>query len=188
MIKKFKSIAKRLALLCTIGLLSSCGSSDNTGEAAEFNIGNDIQFSSIATFGSDVLSGQTINVPEAVTLLRLALMNGGSGGQNVKMALYKADGTAGAPGNLIAETASTLIPAYGPLEIPVLTEVALPPGDYVIMAVLEESTGIGNNAIATQITFYRTLTFSDPLPDPFGPTIEFNNLGDFNYYIVVSNS
>ena len=93
------------------------GSSGNTAGVVEYNIGNDVEFSDIGGASADFLFGPTINVPEAATLVRLALIAKTSG-QNVKMALYKADGTiAGDPSTLIAETASTLIAAAGSLEI-----------------------------------------------------------------------
>jgi len=186
-LNKFKLLIRGFALLGIVGLISSCGGGNSAG-VVEYNIGNDVEFSNIGGASANFLSGPSINVPEAATLVRLALITKTSG-QNVKMALYKADGAiAGDPGTLVAETASTLIAAAGRLEIPVLTAVALPAGDYIIVAVYDTLANPGQDSAGSlQANYFRSLTFADPIPGPFG-TVSVGNLPPINYYMVVNNS
>jgi len=185
---KFKLLIRGFALLCIVGLLSSCVDGGDSAGVVEYNIGNDVEFSNIGGASANFLTGPAINVPEAATLVRLALIAKTSG-QNVKMALYKADGTiAGDPSTLVAETASTLIAAVGRLEIPVLTAVPLPAGDYIIVAVYDTFANPGQDSTGSpQASYFRSLTFTDPIPDPFG-TVSVVSPPPINYYMVVNNS
>jgi hypothetical protein len=150
----------------------------DSGPCPEFHLGADKEFSDASSHSPDYLLGNVIVVPSDMTLTALALI-GKSTGANVKMALYT--DSSGAPDTLVAETDSNAVPA-GVLEIPV-TEVALPAGNYWIMAVFDTFASVGISFPSGEVCQYRSLSFSSAMPDPFGSVSTYKGQL-FNYYIV----
>jgi hypothetical protein len=157
-----------------------CDDADATVSCAEIHIGNDVEFADASTHYPDYLLGPAIVVPSDMTLTALALIGKAAAG-NVRMALYTDSG--GTPDALLVATETTAVPV-GVLEIPV-KPVALPAATYWLMAVYDTKASIGimTTAGKKDLSLYRSLDFSDPMPDPFGSTsMNFDQL--FNYYIV----
>ncbi len=152
------------------------------GGSQEFNIGNDVEFGTASNHAANFLLGSRITVPGTVALKRFGLITKATGPQ-VQMALY-AD-VSGNPGPLVAFTPITAM-TLGVQEIPV-AEVALPAGDYWVMAVYDVDASVG--VLNDGVTPYKfvALFFGSPLPDPFPPP-NTQTGAQFNYYIVVQSS
>jgi hypothetical protein len=95
------------------------------------------------------------------------------------MALYT-DATG--PDALVVEAPSTKM-VVGVLEIPV-DPTPIDAGYYWIMAIYDSTGSVGIDYVGSGGTYkYRSLSFSDPMPDPFGK-INTQSGQRYNYYIV----
>ena len=148
------------------------------GTCPEFHLGSDKEFPDSSSHSPDYLLGNVVVVPSDMTLTALALI-GKSAKANVKMALYT--DASGVPDALVAETDSNAVPA-GVLEIPV-KPVALPAGNYWIMAVFDSYASVGISFPFAEVCQYRSMSFSSAMPDPFGSVSTYTGQL-FNYYIV----
>jgi hypothetical protein len=157
---------------------SDCDDADSS-PCGEIHVGNDKEFSDASKHWADYLLGSRLDVKTAMTVTDLALI-GKASGVNVRMALYS---DASGPDALVVEAPSTAM-VVGVLEMPV-DPTPIEAGYYWIVAVYDGtgSVGIDKFGGGGGIYKYRSLSFSDPMPDPFGK-ISTQKGAVFNYYIV----
>lgn len=154
-----------------------CDDTDAAVNCAEFHVGNDKEFPDTASNTNDYLFGEPVEVETAMTVTDLAFISR-EGGTNVVMALY--DDSGGWPYNLLVATDSTPV-VKGAQEIPV-TPTDLEPGTYWIMAVYDVTTRVPTDFSCPAVASYCSLSFGDPLPDPFKGLQYTDNC--LNYYLV----
>ena len=148
-----------------------------------FRIGNTTPFTESSSHGVDYLLGEKIVVPAGGVTLRQFGVLVVTAGPSVKMALYTDVGNA--PGNLVAQTASTPLVA-GTMEIKTTAGfIPLAAGTYWIMGVYSASASIRYTSMAPSNTVaYRSLPYASALPSPFGTPLTYTGQS-FNYYLVV---
>lgn len=143
------------------------------------HVGNDVEFADASTHGANYLLGSPLTLVTSMTVTDLGLI-GKSATGNVRMALYS--DLRGEPYTLLLES-STAPVLVGVEELPVPSTPLLP-GDYWIMGIFDVTASIGiDYGDAGAVVMYRSHSFSDPLPSPFGPPAEYTGQ-QFNYYIV----
>ena len=155
---------------------TDCDDAD-TSPCDEIHVGNDKEFSDASTHWADYLLGSRVDVKTPMTVTDLALI-GKATGANVRMALYNDDS---GPDALVVEAPSTAMVA-GVLEMPV-DPTPIDAGYYWIMAIYDATASVGVNKSGGGLYKYQSLSFSEPMPDPFGTALTQEG-AVFNYYIV----
>ncbi len=153
-------------------------------------VGNFTPFSPCSTFQSnqifsaDQLFVVTLTVTTSLTLIDLGVVGEASNGTSGILTLYRADGTNGAPGTLVAQTASTPISAgSNTIQIATSPPPVVAPGMYWIggeyngntSLCVDTSTSNPNNAIS--------LPKYNDVPAPYGASSPGTGI-DINYYAV----
>ncbi|MFZ5441422.1 MAG: InlB B-repeat-containing protein, partial [Myxococcota bacterium] len=144
-------------------------------------LGNYTPLPNNSSHSANYLLGNRITVPSTVSLSKFGVI-GRAAGPSVIMALYTDAG--GAPGSLVARTASTPL-IVGNLELSPLSATTLVAGTYWIMAEYSSSASIGtDSSVSTNFISYVSHTFGTTLPNPFGAPQTYDG-STFNYYLVV---
>jgi hypothetical protein len=156
---------------------SDCNDVDDE-PCGEFHVGNDKEFSNSSSHSPDYLLGSRIDVKTPMTVTDLALI-GKASGPNVRMALYT---DAKGPDALVVEGPETAMVA-GVLEMPV-DPTPIDAGYYWIMAIYDSTASVGISYPGSGGYYkYQSMSYSDPMPDPFG-AISTGENQIYNYYIV----
>ena len=157
------------------------GYGEEGGGGDPYHIGWDEEFPNNSSHSPNYLLGSVLTVDDGCNLTHLSVI-AKSAGDNVKMALY--DDNGGNPGNLVAQT-GVHTTSVGVMEMDVLSPVDLAPGDYYIMGVYETQASIGLRTNTGEGVWYRSMSFHDSMPNPFGsPSFYTDQV--FNYYMVVN--
>ena len=156
------------------------GTPDLENDSCIMYIGNDTEFSSSSSHAANYLLGSKITVPTATTLDTFGVIFK-SGSADYKMALYT--DSSGNPGTLVAQTGTLTYSGSGRVE-PDIADVALPAGDYWIMAIFNTTASLGISYASGTTVKYRGLSFSSPLPTTFGSPTTYSGQ-EVNDYIVV---
>jgi hypothetical protein len=144
----------------------------------EIHVGNDKEFSNSSSHSPNYLLGSRLDVKTPMTVTDLALI-GKASGPNVRMALYT---DAKGPDALVVEGPETAMVA-GVLEMSV-DPTPIDAGYYWIMAVYDSTASVGISYPGSGGYYkYVSMSYSDPMPDPFG-TISTGTNQIYNYYIV----
>lgn len=121
-----------------------------------------------------------MTISQNVTVTSLGVVGQAATGAQGILALYSNSG--GAPGTLVAQTASTTINA-GANQIPVTSAVPVAAGTYWILAEYNATAAICIDNAKTNLLEYTTVTTYGVLPTTFGaPTMVPNDV-DINYYV-----
>jgi hypothetical protein len=133
-----------------------------------------------SSFGANYLLGIQVNVPSTMTLTALGIVIA-TAGNHMTLALYTNTGTGGAPGTLLASTASVTA-AAGANEIPV-GNITLAPGTYWIMGEYD-SPGpyISDDNCGCNMIDYTSVTYPS-VPSTFPAPTTYTG-GHFPYYVV----
>jgi hypothetical protein len=135
--------------------------------------------SSTSGFGVNYLLGEVISIPSAMTLTALGSVVY-TAGTHMILALYTNSG--GAPGSLLASTASTTMVA-GVMELPV-ANVTLAAGSYWIMGEYDGTGPTYTDDFCNCNTIdYISITYPS-VPSPFPASPSTYTSGHFPYYVV----
>ncbi len=171
---------------------SNCGSCGHVCDAGTcltstcqvlttYKVGNYTLFSQKSSHSPNYLLGSQLTLSKAAKLVDFGLISVSSGAY-VTMALYTDSG--GAPGSLVAYTASTVLTNSDQQILP-NTTASLSAGNYWIMAVYNTTASIGyDTSVTTAQVDYISFTYGGTLPTTFGTPITYTGQR-FNYYLVV---
>jgi hypothetical protein len=139
-----------------------------------------------SAFSPGYLLGEKVTVPVSVTLTGIGFQ-AAAAGVNVVIAVYDASGAGGAPGKLVAATASTPV-GIGPNQIPV-PATPLPAGGYWIEADYNANATICHDSTTTNPIDYITLAWgaappTPPATFPAPPTMTSYNSFYASYWVI----
>jgi ferredoxin len=142
------------------------------------------QFSGTATLSASYLSGVELDVPQAITVQRLAAIMSNNIG-NAVLALYKADpdGTL----RVVARTAVTALSSAngGRNEIPVITQTRITAGKYWVLGEFDMQAVIFMAPPPNQFPKIGTSVTFGGVPDPFPLNVSSATMGNgYNYYVI----
>jgi hypothetical protein len=140
------------------------------------------------TLGPGLMFGETINVAAPITVTRIGFITRAAS-MHVRLAIYLADGTGGAPKTWMASALPpTLTVASGRNEFavndpPATTPVVLAAGTYWVFGVFDASTMLAQGATATPVRYTMLNPWNTPFPTT-APTTTPDNLAAVNFYVV----
>ena len=122
-----------------------------------------------SSHGANYLLGSPITVSDFVNVRQLGLLATSSGvGVGVRMALYTS-GRDGLPESLVTGTEPQVtVSGSQSWDVSPSTE-DIAPGTYWLMTLFESTGSIGYGSISGTVA-YRSLDFSEPFPETFGPS------------------
>ena len=142
-------------------------------------IGNAEEFSDASSHGANYLLGFKIDVTNAVTVDKLAVI-AKQAGPNAKMALYT--DVSGKPGELVVGSSSlTLVVGVNEFDV---ADTPIAAGSYWIMAVYDRQASVGIDYTQSSTIAYKVHTFTNPLPNTFGTPNVYSGQR-FNYYVIL---
>jgi hypothetical protein len=128
------------------------------------------------------LLGHKINIPTDATITDIGIIAVNAiPTSNTIVAIYTDDGDDN-PDTLIASTSSFSL-TLGVNNIPLISPILLPAGDYWLMKNLSVNTDLGNNSEVNRTIRYINTPFGDPLPDPF-PSSETFSGPTYSIYMI----
>jgi hypothetical protein len=148
----------------------------------EERVGNIVEFGTGSSHAPHLLLGSPLTLVHGGRIVQLGVISV-TPGPKVMLALYTDAG--GEPGRLVAWTSAATLTGDEML-LPVAREVTAPAGDYWIMGVYDVTGSIGiDYSDLDAAVSYTSLTFGDPMPDPFPLPPQTYKGQRFNYFVVL---
>ncbi len=139
--------------------------------------GASLEYPEATSSAPNVLWAVPITLSEDAYVIHIGVF-GKTAGAQAKLALYDDDG--GTPGALLNGT-GTFTMSVGKREVPVNFPIFLPAGTYWVASIFDSSSSIGFKTEPGE-SRYRSWTFGDSLPDPFGPASTADS-EKYNFYL-----